>query len=274
MLRDKYEKVLRVYQVEVEKFRAVNEKYAQEVVDFKVKVQQVISENMGFMDNWKFKLDSLVSDYQKFLEDFKVILNFGLGVQQKEIGELKVVMEGIKMEYQLELGNLRVKYDIEIVMYVKEKEGLRQKLQEVQEELVGLRQYWQVQLEVQVSQYRLELQEVQDQRRDVELRVYELEKLDLEYRGQVQVIEFFKEQIFLVEKKMLDYEVLQRSEVQSKQEVERLREKFLVVENRFQVVEFLCSFQYINVGGRFFYRVVVGFIGSSCLGVRVRVGRV
>lgn len=76
------------------------------------------------MDNWKFKLDLLVLDYQKFLEDFKVILNLGLGVQQKEIGELKVVMEGIKMEYQLELGNLQVKYDLEIVMYVKEKEVL------------------------------------------------------------------------------------------------------------------------------------------------------
>lgn len=100
------------------------------------------------MDNWKFKLDLLVLDYQKFLEDFKVILNLGLGVQQKEIGELKVVMEGIKMEYQLELGNLQVKYDLEIVVYVKEKEVLWEKLQEVQEELVGLQWYWWVQLEV------------------------------------------------------------------------------------------------------------------------------
>nr|XP_023511251.1 CAP-Gly domain-containing linker protein 2 isoform X1 [Equus caballus] len=247
MLRDKYEKALRAYQAEVEKLRAANEKYAQEVVDLKAKVQQATSENMGLMDNWKSKLDSLASDHQKSLEDLKATLNSGPGAQQKEIGELKAVMEGIKMEHQLELGNLRAKHDIETAMHVKEKEGLRQKLQEAQEELAGLRQHWQAQLEVQASQHRLELQEAQDQRRDAELRVHELEKLDLEYRGQAQAIEFLKEQISLAEKKMLDYEVLQRSEAQSKQEAERLREKLLVAENRLQAVESLCSSQHTNM---------------------------
>ncbi|XP_019502449.1 PREDICTED: CAP-Gly domain-containing linker protein 2 isoform X4 [Hipposideros armiger] len=247
VLRDKYEKALRAYQAEVEKLRAANEKYAQEVVDLKAKVQQATSENMGLMDNWKSKLDSLASDHQKSLEDLKATLNSGPGAQQKEIGELKAVMEGIKMEHQLELGNLRAKHDIETAMHVKEKEGLRQKLQEAQEELAGLQQHWRAQLEVQASQHRLELQEAQDQRRDSELRVHELEKLDAEYRGQAQAIEFLKEQISLAEKKMLDYELLQRSEAQSKQEAERLREKLLVAENRLQAVESLCSSQHTNM---------------------------
>lgn len=248
VLRDKYEKALRAYQAEVEKLRAANEKYAQEVVDLKAKVQQATSENMGLMDNWKSKLDSLASDHQKSLEDLKATLNSGPGAQQKEIGELKAVMEGIKMEHQLELGNLRAKHDIETAVHVKEKEGLRQKLQEAQEELAGLQQHWRAQLEVQASQHRLELQEAQDQRRDSELRVHELEKLDAEYRGQAQAIEFLKEQISLAEKKMLDYELLQRSEAQSKQEAEKLREKLLVAENRLQAVESLCSSQHTNVG--------------------------
>ncbi|XP_066238516.1 CAP-Gly domain-containing linker protein 2 isoform X1 [Saccopteryx leptura] len=247
VLRDKYEKALRAYQAEVEKLRAANEKYAQEVVDLKAKVQQATSENMGLMDNWKSKLDSLASDHQKSLEDLKATLNSGPGAQQKEIGELKAVMEGIKMEHQLELGNLRAKHDIETAMHVKEKEGLRQKLQEAQEELAGLQQYWRAQLEVQASQHRLELQEAQDQCRDAELRVHELEKLDAEYRGQAQAIEFLKEQISLAEKKMLDYELLQRSEAQSKQEAERLREKLLVTENRLQAVKSLCSSQHTNM---------------------------
>lgn len=250
VLRDKYEKALRAYQAEVEKLRAANERYAQEVVDLKAKVQQATSENMGLMDNWKSKLDSLASDHQKSLEDLKATLNSGPGAQQKEIGELKAVMEGIKMEHQLELGNLRAKHDIETAVHVKEKEGLRQKLQEAQEELAGLRQHWQAQLEVQASQHRLELQEAQDQRRDAELRVHELEKLDAEYRGQAQAIEFLKEQISLAEKKMLDHELLQRSEAQSKQEAERLRERLLVAENRLQAVESLRSSQHGNVGGR------------------------
>ncbi|XP_036163920.1 CAP-Gly domain-containing linker protein 2 isoform X5 [Myotis myotis] len=247
VLRDKYEKALRAYQAEVEKLRAANDKYAQEVVDLKAKVQQATSENMGLMDNWKSKLDSLASDHQKSLEDLKATLNSGPGAQQKEIGELKAVMEGIKMEHQLELGNLRAKHDIETAMHVKEKEGLRQKLQEAQEELAGLQQHWRAQLEVQAGQHRLELQEAQDQRRDAELRVHELEKLDAEYRGQAQAIEFLKEQISLAEKKMLDYELLQRSEAQSKQEAERLREKLLVAENRLQAVESLCSSQHTNM---------------------------
>lgn len=249
-LRDKYEKALRAYQAEVEKLRAANEKYAQEVVDLKAKVQQATSENMGLMDNWKSKLDSLASDHQKSLEDLKATLNSGPGAQQKEIGELKAVMEGIKMEHQLQLGNLRAKHDIETAVHVKEKEGLRQKLQEAQEELAGLRQHWRAQLEAQAGQHRLELQEAQDRRRDAELRVHELEKLDAEYRGQAQAIEFLKEQISLAEKKMLDHELLQRSEAQSKQEAERLREKLLVAENRLQAVESLCSSQHSNVGSR------------------------
>uniref|UniRef100_A0A8D0PXW2 CAP-Gly domain-containing protein n=1 Tax=Sus scrofa TaxID=9823 RepID=A0A8D0PXW2_PIG len=217
LLRDKYEKALRAYQAEVEKLRAANEKYAQEVVDLKAKVQQATSENMGLMDNWKSKLDSLASDHQKSLEDLKATLNLGPG------------------------------HDIETAMHVKEKEGLRQKLQEAQEELAGLQQHWRAQLEVQASQHRLELQEAQDQCRDAELRVHELEKLDVEYRGQAQAIEFLKEQIALAEKKMLDYELLQRSEAQSKQEAERLREKLLVAENRLQAVESLCSSQHTNM---------------------------
>ncbi|KAL1768320.1 CAP-Gly domain-containing linker protein 2 isoform X2 [Sigmodon hispidus] len=247
LLQDKYEKMLKSYQAEVDKLRAANEKYAQEVADLKEKVQQATSENMGLMDNWKSKLDSLASDHQKSLEDLKATLNSGPGAQQKEIGELKALVEGIKMEHQLELGNLQAKHDLETAMHGKEKEGLRQKLQEAQEELAELQQHWRAQLEEQASQHRLELQEAQDQCRDAQLRVQELEGLDVEYRGQAQAIEFLKEQISLAEKKMLDYEMLQRAEAQSRQEAERLREKLLVAENRLQAVESLCSAQHSQV---------------------------
>lgn len=240
LLQDKYEKMLKTYQAEVDKLRTANEKYAQEVADLKAKVQQATSENMGLMDNWKSKLDSLASDHQKSLEDLKATLNSGPGAQQKEIGELKALVEGIKMEHQLELGNLQAKHDLETAVLGKEKEGLRQKLQEAQEELAGLQQHWRAQLEEQARQHRLELQEAQDQCRDAQLRVQELEGLDLEYRGQTRVIEFLKEQISLAEKKMLDYEMLQR-------EGERLREKLLVAENRLQAVESLCSAQHSHV---------------------------
>ncbi|XP_054990367.1 CAP-Gly domain-containing linker protein 2 isoform X1 [Sorex araneus] len=247
LLRDEFEKALRACRAEAEQLRAANEKYAQEVAELKARVQQATSENMGLMDNWKSKLDSLASDHQKSLEDLKATLNSGPGAQQKEIGELKAVMEGIKMEHQLELGNLRARHDLETAVHAKEKEGLRQRLQEAQEELAGLRQHWQGQLEAQAGQHRLELREAREQARDAELRVQELEKLDVEYRGQAQAIEFLKEQIALAEKKMLDYEQLQRAEAQSRQEAERLREKLLVAENRLQALETRCSAQHSNM---------------------------
>ncbi|KFO35507.1 CAP-Gly domain-containing linker protein 2 [Fukomys damarensis] len=204
-LRDKYEAALTAYQAEVDKLRAANDKYAQEVADLKAKVQQATSENMGLMDNWKSKLDSLASDHQKSLEDLQATLNSGPGAQQKEIGELKAVLEGVRMEHQLELGNLQAKHDLETAVHAKEKEGLRERLRE------------------------------------------ELEGLDVEYRGQAQAIEFLKEQIALAERKMLDYERLQRAEAHSKQEAERLREKLLGAENRLQAAEAQCSAQHSHV---------------------------
>ncbi|XP_042543982.1 CAP-Gly domain-containing linker protein 2 isoform X1 [Dipodomys spectabilis] len=246
-LRDKYEEALKAYQAEADRLRAANEKYAQEVADLKAKVRQATHENMGLMDNWKSRLDSLASDHQKSLEGLKATLSSGPGAQQKEIGELKAVIEGIKMEHQLELGNLRAKQDLEAAMHAKEKEGLQQKLQEAQDELAGLGQQWQAQLEAQAAQHRQELREAQDRCQDAQLRVQELEGLDVEYRGQAQAIEFLKQQIALAEKKMLDFELLQRAEAQSKAEAEGLREKLLVAENRLQALEALCSAQHSHV---------------------------
>uniref|UniRef100_A0A5F8HC84 CAP-Gly domain containing linker protein 2 n=1 Tax=Monodelphis domestica TaxID=13616 RepID=A0A5F8HC84_MONDO len=247
LLKDKYEKALKAYQHEVERLKATNEKYAQEIVDLKQKVQQATSENMGLMDNWKSKLDTLASDHQKSLEDLKATLNSGPNTQHKEIVELKAVMESIKMEHQLELGNLRAKHDIETAVLAKEKESLLGKLEQARDELEEVRHHWKAQLEARSNQHLLELQEVKDQCRDAELRARELGKLDGECKEQAQAIDFLKEQISLAEKKMLDYEALQRTEAQSKQEIQRLQEKLLVAENKLQAMESLCSSQHSDV---------------------------
>ncbi|XP_078010844.1 CAP-Gly domain-containing linker protein 2 isoform X4 [Phascolarctos cinereus] len=247
LLKDKYEKALKAYQLEVERLKATNEKYAQEIADLKHKVQQATSENMGLMDNWKSKLDTLASDHQRSLEDLKATLNSGPNTQHKEIVELKAVMESIKLEHQLELGNLRAKHDIETAVLAKEKESLVGKLEQARSELEEVRLYWKAQLEARSNQHLLELQEAKDQCRDAELRARELGKLDGECKEQAQAIDFLKEQISLAEKKMLDYEALQRTEAQSKQEIQRLQERLLVTENKLQTMESLCSSQRSDV---------------------------
>uniref|UniRef100_A0A803WC65 CAP-Gly domain containing linker protein 2 n=1 Tax=Ficedula albicollis TaxID=59894 RepID=A0A803WC65_FICAL len=246
-LKEKYEKTLKKYQQEMEKLKSVNEKYSQEIVDLKHKVQQATNENMGLMDNWKSKLDTLASDHQKSLEDLKATLNSGPDSQQKEIVELKAVVESIKLEHQLELENLKAKHDIETAVHIKEKESLKLKLQEALDEVEKSNSNWKMQLETKSSQHLLELQDVKDKCRDAELRVHELEKLHGEYTDQTEAIAFLKEQISLAEKKMLDYETLQKTEAHSKQEIQRLQEKVLVLENKLQSMEALHSSQHANM---------------------------
>ncbi|NWR19148.1 CLIP2 protein, partial [Emberiza fucata] len=246
-LKEKYEKTLKKYQQEMEKLKSVNEKYSQEIVDLKHKVQQATNENMGLMDNWKSKLDTLASDHQKSLEDLKATLNSGPDTQHKEIVELKAVVESIKLEHQLELENLKAKHDIETAVHIKEKESLKLKLQEALDEVEKNNSNWKMQLETKSSQHLLELQDVKDKCRDAELRVHELEKLHGEYTDQTEAIAFLKEQISLAEKKMLDYETLQKTEAHSKQEIQRLQEKVLVLENKLQSMEALHPSQHANM---------------------------
>ncbi|XP_061460890.1 CAP-Gly domain-containing linker protein 2 isoform X2 [Rhineura floridana] len=246
-LKEKYERTLKNHQQEVERLKALNEKYAQEIVDLKHKVQQATNENMGFMDNWKSKLDTLASDHQKSLEDLKATLNMGPDSQHKEIVELKAVVESIKLEHQLELENLKAKHDIEMAVHVKEKESLKLKLQDAKGEAEESAKNWKVQLEAKANLHLLELHELKEKCRDADLRVHELEKLHGDYKDQAQAIAFLKEQISLAEKKMLDYETVQKTEAQSKQEIQRLQEKVLVLENKLQSAEPLHPSQHANM---------------------------
>lgn len=246
-LKEKYERTCKKHQQEIEKLKALNEKYSQEIVDLKHKVQQATNENMGLMDNWKSKLVTLASDHQKSLEDLKATLNTGPDTQHKEIVELKAVVESIKMEHQLELENLKAKHDIETAVHVKEKEGLKLKLQEVKDELDESNSNWKMQLEAKTNQHLLELQELKEKCQDADLRVHELEKLHGDYQDQAQAIAFLKDQISLAEKKMSDYETLQKTEAQSKQDIQRLQEKVLVLENKLQSTEPLHPSQHANV---------------------------
>ncbi|XP_062815232.1 CAP-Gly domain-containing linker protein 2 isoform X3 [Anolis carolinensis] len=246
-LKETYEKALKKHQQEVERLKAQNEKYAQEIADLKQKVQQATNENMGLMDNWKSKLDTLASDHQKSLEDLKATLSTGPDSQHKEIVELKTVVESVKLEHQLELENLKAKHDIEMAVHVKEKESLKLKLQEAKDAEEESNNNWKAQLENKAKQHLLETQELKEKNRDAELRVREAEKLHSDYRDQAQAIAFLKEQISLAEKKRLDYETLQKTEAQSKEEIQRLQEKVLVLENKLQSTEPLLPSQHANM---------------------------
>ncbi|KAM9321450.1 CAP-Gly domain-containing linker protein 2 [Gastrophryne carolinensis] len=235
--RDKYEKNMKRYQQEIEKLKASNEKYVQDIGDLKKKLEQATKENIGMMDNWKSKLDSLVSDHQKSLEDLKGSLVTSPDSQYKEIVELKANLESLKMEHQLELENLKAKNEIEIAVYIKERESLKMKLQEVKDEVEEINNNWRSQLESKTNQHLTELQDIKDKYREADQRVHELEKLQTEYNDQTQAIAYLKEQTSAAEKKMQDYDLLQKADARNKQEIVKLQEKILTLENKLQSME-------------------------------------
>ncbi|XP_028662959.1 CAP-Gly domain-containing linker protein 2 isoform X1 [Erpetoichthys calabaricus] len=237
-LKEKYETALNSQQQDIDKFKAITEKQAQEIQDLKQKLQQATKENMEMMDNWKSKLDSLVTDHQKSLEDLKLSLTSdGTGFQHKEVVELKASLESLKMEHQLELENLKAKHEIEMAVHIKEKEDHKVKCLEAREEVAELNENWKKQLEAKTSQHLLEVKDLTEKLQKSELKLTDLEKLHSEYKDQSEAIGFLKEQVALAEKKMVDYEALQSAEEQSKQEIRTLQEKLRVADNRLQASE-------------------------------------
>uniref|UniRef100_W5M2C8 CAP-Gly domain containing linker protein 2 n=1 Tax=Lepisosteus oculatus TaxID=7918 RepID=W5M2C8_LEPOC len=237
-LRERYETALSASQKEGERLRTASGKQVQEISDLKQKLQQATRENMEMMDSWKSKLDSLVLDHQRSLEDLKVSLTAdGTGGQHKEMVELKAALESLKMEHQLELENLKAKHEIEMAVLVKEKEDFRARLQEVRDEMEEGNENWKRQTEAKAGQHALEMKEATDKLKKAELQLCDLEKLHSEYKEQAQAIEFLKEQVSLAEKKMVDYETLQKAEVQSRKDMRTLQEKLRVAENQLQAME-------------------------------------
>ncbi|KAM4046509.1 CAP-Gly domain-containing linker protein 2 isoform 1-T2 [Anomaloglossus baeobatrachus] len=238
--RDKYEEKIKRYQQEIEKLKASNEKHVQEIVELKKRLEQATKENIGMMDSWKSKLDSLVSDHHRSLEDLKGSLVTSPDSQHKEIVELKASVESLKMEHQLEIENLKAKNEIEIAVHIKERETLKNKLQEIRDELEEGNSNWKTQLESKTNQHLKELQDIKDKYR-------EAEQLQAEYNDQTQAIAFLKEQISTAEKKMQDYDILQKADTRNNQEIHRLQEKTLVLENKLQSIEALHSSQNPNM---------------------------
>ncbi|XP_036380027.1 CAP-Gly domain-containing linker protein 2 isoform X1 [Megalops cyprinoides] len=238
-LREKYEAALSAARHEAERLQGTVDKQGQEIGDLKQKLQQATRENMEMMDNWKSKLDTLVNDHQRSLEDLKASLTTDgtKDGQDKDLVELRTALESLKMEHQLEVENLKAKHEIEAAVLAKEKEDQRSRLQQAQEELEESNENWKRQMEAKAAQHALELKEASDQLQKAELRLCELEKLQEEYKEQVQAKELLEEKLSLAEKKMVDYEALQKAEAESRTEIGSLQEKLRVTENRLQAVE-------------------------------------
>ncbi|XP_038861145.1 CAP-Gly domain-containing linker protein 2 [Salvelinus namaycush] len=238
-LREKYEAAVAAGQEETNRLKATVDKQKQEIIDLKQRVQQATTENMEMMDNWKVRLDTLVNDHQRSLEDLKTSLSSQNGSaegQEQDPQELRTTMESLRMEHQLELENLKARHEIEAAVLAKEREDLRSRLQDAKDQLGESSQNGknQAQTEARSNQLTLELRDAREELQKAQLRVGEVERLQGEKDGAQDEL---RECLELAEKKMVDYEALQKAEAQSRAELHSLEEKLRVTENRLQAVQ-------------------------------------
>ncbi|XP_041749650.1 CAP-Gly domain-containing linker protein 2 isoform X4 [Coregonus clupeaformis] len=238
-LREKYEAAVAAGQEETDRLKATVDKQSQEIIELKQRVQQATTENMEMMDNWKVKLDTLVNDHQHSLEDLKTSLSSQNGSaegQEQDPQELRTTLESLRMEHQLELENLKARHEIEAAVLAKEREDLRYRLQDAKDQLGESSQNGknQAQTEARNNQLTLELREAREELQKAQLRVGEVERLQEEQDGAQDEL---RERLELAEKKMVDYEALQKAEAHSRAELHSLQEKLRVTENRLQAVQ-------------------------------------
>lgn len=148
------------------------------------------------------------------MEELKVTLNSGSATpagQEPDAQELKATLEALKMEHQLEMENLKAKHKIEAALLTKEREDLSVRLQELRERPEA----WRSEVEAGEKVER------------AERRAAEAEQVEAE----------LKRKLDLLEKKMEDYEALQKAQAESREEIQTLEEKLRVTANQLQALQ-------------------------------------
>uniref|UniRef100_A0A3B3WF39 CAP-Gly domain-containing protein n=1 Tax=Poecilia mexicana TaxID=48701 RepID=A0A3B3WF39_9TELE len=230
-LKEKYETALAASQQEVESLRTVVKKQSAEIGEMKQKVQQATKENMEMMDSWKTKFDMLVTDHQRSLEELKASLNRSQSApqgQEQDAQELRTTLESLKMEHQLEVENLKAKHKIEAAILIKEREDLCNRLQEARDQLNEGRS------DMEAQSSKAALSEASQKLQRAEARLAEMEVLRVERDKTTTEL---RDRLELSEKKMTDYQALQKAQAESQEEIQKLEEKLRVTANQLQAVQ-------------------------------------
>uniref|UniRef100_A0A3Q3GL75 CAP-GLY domain containing linker protein 2 n=1 Tax=Labrus bergylta TaxID=56723 RepID=A0A3Q3GL75_9LABR len=242
-LKEKYETAAAAAasRQEVEALKAVVENKNQELSEMKLKVQQATKENMDMMDTWKAKFDTLVSDHQRSLEELKATLSSDRAApegQEQDAQELRTALESLKMEHQLEVENLKAKHKIEAAILTKEREDFCSRLQDAKEQLAEGNQASRAEQEAKGGKQALDV--ATDKLQKAEQRLGEMEKRQLERDRSTEEL---RERLELSEKKMKDYQALQKAQAESREEIQKLEEKLRVTANQLQAIQcILCAF--------------------------------
>lgn len=171
------------------------------------------------------KFDTLVSDHQRSLEELKAVLSGDSAApagQEQDAQELRAALEALKLEHHLETENLKAKHKIEAAVLTKEREDLSGRLQELREQLAKGGQPRRGEVGGKQA-----LEESADKLQRAERRLAEMERQQVELR----------ERLELSEKKMTDYQALQKAQGESREEIQELEEKLRVTANQLQALQ-------------------------------------
>lgn len=177
------------------------------------------------------KFDTLVSDHQRSLDDLKAVMSgdpAAAAGQEQDAQELRAALEALKLEHQLETENLKAKHKIEAAVLTKEREDLSGRLQELREQLAEGGQPRRTEADGRGSSgSKQALEETADKLQRAEQRLAEMEQQKAE----------FQERLELSEKKMTDYQALQKAQGESREEIQELEEKLRVTANQLQALQ-------------------------------------
>lgn len=152
--------------------------------------------------------------------------------QEQDAQELRTTLEGLKMEHQLEVESLKAKHQIEAAILIKEREDLCARLQEARDQLTEGGQTWRSDMEAHST--KTALAEASEKLQKAEARLAQMEKLHVE---QDQTTTELRDRLELSEKKMTDYQALQKAQAESQDEIQKLEEKLRVTANQLQAVQ-------------------------------------
>ncbi|XP_051776923.1 CAP-Gly domain-containing linker protein 1 isoform X6 [Erpetoichthys calabaricus] len=230
-LEEKLENAEKLNEKEKAQIQLSNEKLLKENNLLKNKLCQIEKENCDVIELWKIKLESAIASHQQAMEELKVSFSKGAGAQSAELIELKSTIEKFKLDHKIELENVQKQYDLENSKYLNEQELLKKQLLEVSEEKEKLVETHRTVLDNTEEQHLIEMEEVLNKLQNAEMKVNELEALEVKTSEQIKVIEQLTQQVKASEDKLKDLDSLQESFEKGKEEVRILKETLKVNEN-------------------------------------------
>ncbi|XP_032561370.1 CAP-Gly domain-containing linker protein 1 isoform X9 [Chiroxiphia lanceolata] len=236
-LREKFGISEEALQKEIKSLSASNERMAKENESLKSKLDHANKENSEVIELWKSKLESAIASHQQAMEELKVSFSKGVGAQTAEFAELKTQIEKMKLDHESEMSSFKVKQENERSQHLKEVESLKAKLLAVTEEKEQSLESLKTKLESVEDQHLVEMEDTLNKLQEAEIKVKELEVLQVKYNEQTKVIDSLTPQIKAAEEKLLDLAALQKANSEGKLEIEKLSKQLEAAEKQIQTLE-------------------------------------